>query len=392
MLGIYCAGLEIKMKNDNNIKILFLSQEDTIKAGVLNMHECIKVIEEAFELLACGDCIAGGPLEHDHGIKVWFPSKPRGINMPTMGPDRRFMAMVGYLGGRFNICGTKWYGSNAKNKIERNLPRSILLIIINDPVSGKPLSIMDGTLISAMRTGAVPGIAAKYLAKEDSKTIGIIGAGMINRTSFMSLNIVLKNIKEVKIYDVKYQNSIDFRNYIHSKYSIKKVYTVDSVENAVQDADVVSVATSGKEVPLIKDNWLKKNSCIILSGGVQSDDHLYQNSNIIFDDWKMHCIWALENEERKKIEPQDTSYETFPVTIIKELLNEGKISKSDITSIYDIILNKMLLKKLSFEKNIFISGGLPMEDLAWSYTIYQNASSGNIGKELSLWDTPYFFS
>ena len=281
------------MSQKKELKILFLSQEDMIKAGVLNMERCMKVVEEGFELLYKGDCLAGGPDEHNHGIKIWFPYKPRGKNMPTLGPDRRFMAMVGYLGGRFNICGTKWYGSNVKNREERGLPRSILLVTINDPVSGAPLAIMDGTIISAMRTGAVPGIAAKYLAKEDSKVLGIIGAGIINRTCFMSLDLSLKKLEEVKIFDIKENNSKDFCEFVKNKACIKKVYHVDNLEEVVRNSDVISVATSGKKLPLIKDNWLKDGSCLILSGGIQPEEELYLNSNIVIDDWKMHCRWAI---------------------------------------------------------------------------------------------------
>jgi ornithine cyclodeaminase len=378
------------MKEDSSLRVLFLSQEDTIKAGVLNMKECIRAVEESFKLLASGDCIAGGPDEHDHGIRIWFPNKPRGKNMPISGPDRRFMAMIGYLGGRFNICGTKWYGSNRKNKEERGLPRSILLIILNDPITGAPLSIMDGTLISAMRTGAVPGIAAKYLSKKDSKTLTIIGAGIINRTCFMSLLSVLKNIEEVKIFDIVDKNSSNLCNYIKENYSIEKVYKVDSIENALINSDVISVAASGEHLPFIKNNCLKNESCLLLSGGIQPNENLYLDSNIIIDDWKMHYRWVYENKGRKKIEPLDSSYDDIPAITLNKLLKEKKLKKRDIVNIYDIIKNKTLLNNFRHRKNIFISGGIPMEDLSWSHKIYQNALNKKIGKELVLWEKPYF--
>ena len=379
------------MNQKKELKILFLSQEDMIKAGVLNMERCMKVVEEGFELLSKGDCLAGGPDEHDHGIRIWFPYKPRGKNMPTLGPDRRFMAMIGYLGGRFNICGTKWYGSNVKNREERGWPRSILLVTINDPVSGAPLAIMDGTIISAMRTGAVSGIAAKYLAKEDSKVLGIIGAGIISRNCFMSLALNLKKLEEVKIFDIKENNSKDFCEFAKNKACIKKVYHVDNLEEAVRDSDVISVAASGKNLPLIKDNWLKDGSCLILTGGIQPEEELYLNSNIVIDDWKMQCRWTMENEERKKVEPLDNTVEDLPGIYLKKLVNEGKLNEDEIIDICDIIKSGKSGRTNNSQKYLFISGGLPMEDLSWSYEIYKNAFDSGIGKELLLWEKPYLF-
>ena len=70
----------------------------------------------------------GGPTQHHHGMMIHFPEEARGPRMPVKGPDRRFMAMVSYLGGDYHMCGAKWYGSNKENP-KRGLPRSILLVL-----------------------------------------------------------------------------------------------------------------------------------------------------------------------------------------------------------------------------------------------------------------------
>ncbi len=377
------------MNKKNEVKFLYLSQEDMIEAGVLNMEKCVNTIEEGFELLSKGDCLSGGPGEHDHGLRIWFPAKARGKNMPILGPDRRFMAMVGYLGGRFNVCGAKWYGSNIKNREERGLPRSILLTILNDPVSGAPLAIMDGTLISSMRTGAVPGVAAKYLAKKDSNTLGIVGAGIISRTCFMSIASVLPNLKEVKVFDINESQSEKFCEFIKSKTNIKKAYSVDNLEESINNSDVISIAAAGKKLPLVKDEWFKKGSCLILTGGIQHIENLYLNSNIVVDDWKMQIRWAIENDERKGIEPLDDTFEELAAIYLKRLIDEGKLKENEIVDIGDIITGKKVGRKDDFQKYLFISGGLPMEDLSWGYEIYKNAVKNGIGKELELWKEPY---
>ena len=143
-----------------------------IKAGVLNVKDCVRVIDETFQLVGEGDYLMGGPRENEHGMMIWFPDSPRTKRMPVTGPDRRFMSLIAYLGGRFHVCGNKWYGSNIENR-KRNLPRSIHTVTLNDPDTSEPLAIMSGNLISAMRTGAVPGVAAKYLAHKDAKVVSV---------------------------------------------------------------------------------------------------------------------------------------------------------------------------------------------------------------------------
>src|SRR5690554_3606711 len=151
-----------------NVDFLYLSEPDVIQAGALNMTKCVEVIDEAFQLIGQGDYLMGGPRENEHGMMIWFPKEKRTPQMPVAGPDRRFMSMIAYLGGRFHVCGCKWYGSNIQNPT-KGLPRSILTITLNDPDTAAPLAFLSGNLISAIRTGAVPGVATKYLANPDSE-------------------------------------------------------------------------------------------------------------------------------------------------------------------------------------------------------------------------------
>ena len=161
-------------------EFLYLSEEEMIKAGVLDSARCVDVLDEMFQLVGKGDYIMGGPNHNEHGIKLSFPKEPQFPNMPADGPDRRFMAMVAYLGGRFNIAGEKWYGSNIANT-SRGLPRSVLMVMLNNVDTGEPVALMSGNLVSAVRTGSVPGVGVRYLARKDSEIIGLIGAGPIQK-------------------------------------------------------------------------------------------------------------------------------------------------------------------------------------------------------------------
>ena len=164
------------MENSSKVEFLFLNEEDMIKAGVTDMGRCVDVMTEMFELLGKGDYIMGSKNHNSHGIMIDFPENPKFEGMPKTGPDRRFMAMPSYLGGRFKVCGEKWYGSNKEN-IKKGLPRSILMYTLNDKDTGAPLAYMSANLLSAIRTGAVTGVAARFLAKNDAHVASVIGPG-----------------------------------------------------------------------------------------------------------------------------------------------------------------------------------------------------------------------
>ena len=155
-------------------EFLYMSEPDVIAAGVLDARKCVDNAEEVFKLLAEGDYLMGGSNHNNHGMYIVFPKESPFPNMPVAGPDRRFVAMPAYLGGRFDICGQKWYGSNAANK-DKGLPRSVLMVTLNDKDTGQPICYMSANLISAARTGAVPAVGTRYLARKDAQVLTCVG-------------------------------------------------------------------------------------------------------------------------------------------------------------------------------------------------------------------------
>ncbi len=161
---------------------LYLSERDMLKAGVLDGNQCVETIDEMFKVVGEGDYIMGGISENEHGQRIYFPVEKKFPNMPVAGPDRRFMAMVAYLGGSFNVCAEKWYGSNIENP-KRGLPRSVLVVVLNNVETGEPFAFMSANLLSAMRTGSIPAVGAKYLASKNARMAAVIGAGVIGKAT-----------------------------------------------------------------------------------------------------------------------------------------------------------------------------------------------------------------
>ena len=152
------------------VDFLYLNEEDMVAAGVKDMAGCIEAMEEMFKLMKVGNYRMGGANGNSHGCMVMFPPSSPFPEMPVDGPDRRLMAMPAYLGGVFDMAGMKWYGSNCANK-DKGLPRSILMLTLNDKDTGAPVAYMSANILSAYRTGAVPGVGYKPLSRPDSKVV-----------------------------------------------------------------------------------------------------------------------------------------------------------------------------------------------------------------------------
>lgn len=184
--------------SDTTIEFLYLNEPDMIRAGVTDMAGCIDAMSDMLVLFAKGDYRMAGAENNSHGAQIYFPETETFPGMPVDGPDRRFMAMPAYLGGDYQVAGCKWYGSNVENK-KHGLPRSILMFTLSDKDTGAPLAIMSANLLSAYRTGAIPGVGARHLAREDAKVVGIVGPGPMNRTSLESFMAVRPGIDTVKV-------------------------------------------------------------------------------------------------------------------------------------------------------------------------------------------------
>lgn len=365
------------------VEFVFLSQPEMIEAGVLDMPRCVDVMDEAFQLMGQGDYLMGGPCRNHHGIKLHFPKEALGPKMPVDGPDRRFMAMISYLGGDFHLCGAKWYGSNAEN-VKQGLPRSILLVILNDPETGAPLAIMEGNLISAMRTGASVGLGARYLAPKNGRMAGVIAAGPISRTCLMALAAGMPSLEEVKVFDLNQEKAKTFCKEMSTELNMR-VYPVDSLQEAIKDADAVSTAASGSTPPKFEADWFKPGAFFALSSPSSLNENLWRNSRLVADNWQMHVAWRKEITTH---DPQDN----VPIHgELHTLIRQGLLQDEDVVEMGDVVTGKTPARVDEKQNIVYITGGLGIEDVSWGYTVYQRALELGLGTTLKLWDTPHWF-
>jgi len=371
--------------SDTRITFRYLSEAEAIEAGVTDMPACIDHMVEMFRCLGTGDYRMAGNDGNSHGAMVTFPESSPFPNMPVDGPDRRFMAMPAYLGGPFDLAGMKWYGSNVANR-EKGQPRSILMFTLNDKDTGAPLMIMSANLLSAYRTGAVPGVGARYLAAPDSTVAGIIGPGVMGKTGVEAFVATCPALEKVKVLG-RGKASLDaFTGWVGATFPQLEVEVVDSVEACVRDADVINVGTSSpagsQNYPYIKEEWLKPGAFISVVGFVKFDeefllDRVYKS----VDNAGLYSTWA-----------EEYPYPTWELIGLAgcqmwDLVTDAKLDPKDVTEAAALVLGTAT-PPAPDQVRVFGVGGMPIEDVAWASHVYKNALAKNIGTELVLWDVP----
>ena len=161
---------------------------------------------------------------------------------------------------------------------ERGIPTHMATIFLVDPQTGTPLAIMDGRLITEMRTAAVSAVATKLLASPHAKVLAILGSGVQARSHVEALRVV-RQFEEIRVWSPTFEHARQFAKEISG--------TAVSAEQAVRDADVIVTVTSSR-TPVLKGAWLKSGCHVNAIGACRPDwreldDEAMQN-NVVFVD------------------------------------------------------------------------------------------------------------
>lgn len=373
---------------NTKIDFIYLSEPDMIAAGVTDMAQCVDTMDDMFKLLYSGDYRMAGPNNDSHGAMMMFPDESPFPNMPKNTADRRFMAMPAYLGGSFQTTGVKWYGSNTENRV-KGLPRSILTFMLNDTDTGAPLALMSANLLSAHRTGAISGVGAKYLAKKDSKVVGILGPGVMARTALSALVVTCPQIDTLKIKGRGQKSLNKFIDWVTAAHPQIDVQIVDELEDLVRGSDIVtycasSVVGDAATYPIIKKEWLKPGAFMAMPAACNIDDALATSDvRKVLDCTGLYEAWFEESDHKP-------AHNYVPIIGVKfmDMVDEGALKKEDIEDLAKIISGDAPARQNDDEIIILSVGGLPIEDVAWATVVYRNAIEKGIGVKLNLWDTP----
>lgn len=243
------------------------------------------------------------------------------------------------------------------------------VILLNDVETGKPLALMDASYITALRTGAVSGLATAYLAKQDAKVVTVFGAGKQARTQLEAVCAV-REIERVHIFDYDHKAALVYKQDMEKVLPRIQIDVLKEQDKngAVTESDIIITATTSKE-PVFDGRYLEPGTHINAVGSFRSDmqevDSItLQKSKIIVD-----SLQAVLDEAGDIIIP----------------LSKKVIQQNDIMGeLGDIFLNNTEGRINDEEITYFKSVGLAIQDISVGKYIYDQAKTHNIGQEIEL--------
>jgi len=323
------------MKN----KILYLSRADVERVGV-TMQEIIQAVENGFR-------------EHGQG-RVEMPPKP-GIH--TM-PDAFIHAMPAYIPA-LKSAGVKWVSGYPDNQ-KRGLPYISGLLILNDTETGIPLAVMDCTWITAMRTGAATAVAAKYLARPESASVGILGCGVQGHSNLQAL-AALFPLQRVVAFDNVSAQAERLAKFARETFKVDAT-VASNARDAVDGLDMVVTAGPILHTPhaTIQAGWLNKGAfaSLVDFDSYWHPDALKQANKFCTDDV-----------------PQFEHYRS-----IGYFQNVPPI----YATVGELVVGKKRGRERADEITMTCNLGLALDDMATAPLVYERALKQNVGTWLEL--------
>lgn len=335
------------MSQDFDIQFLYLNQKDVVRAG-LTMRLAVRAMEDALSLYTAGKTIM------PYKTVLDLDERKRG----------RINAMPAYVGGEYEVAGIKWIAGFPPN-VNKGWPRATALLILNDSWNGFPLALMDSTLISAVRTGAVTGVGAKYLARKDSRTVAMIGAGVQARTQLEALVEVLPALQLVRVFDPRIEASARYAQEMSTQTGLQ-IEVASSPEKAVVGADIIVTVTVANE-PIVKDAWVKKGSFFAAVGSYrEEEDAVVLNADKVVLDGIDHVIHR-------------------ETPIVAQLVLSGRMKREQIhAEIGEIVLGRKPGREYDHERIFYSPIGMAVDDIVLAKQVYDLAQTKGIGQMLSL--------
>ena len=314
------------------VEFLVLSQEDVVAAGGLDMDACLATIEETLVLHHRRETIAP-----QKSALHWTD------DIDTDEKHGRIMAMPAYVGGSIAMAGMKWIPSVPRNP-SRGLPRGIGVVLLSDPETGLPVCFMDGTVVSAMRTGAVSGLAARELARSDARVLTLYGAGVQARTQLAALERTLPGVEQIRVYDPNDSQTARFVAE-HARNSTPIVSVADP-RRAARGADVLVPATMASS-PFIHSGWVEPGMLVLSVSSLDVEVDVVAGADLVVTD--------------------DLEHETFhPSRPLSRARDAGALDAEAVVTLGAILAGDHPGRSNDDERILVSPVGLGIEDVAWA--------------------------
>lgn len=330
---------------NNTISIKMISMEDMINAGCFNVSASIEVMERI--LIAFKE----GKVRLPEKISQIFDEKTQDrINcMPATLLEEQ-------------VCGVKWVSVFPDNPHLRNTSNVSGVIILSELENGYPFAIMDGTFITAHRTACMGAIGAKYLARNDSRVMGIIGSGEQAKMHLITFKDVHPEIEICRVASRSKNSEQNFVDEMRKRFPDMSFEACESdYEKASTGADIIVTAISCQE-PLLKAKTIKEGAYYCHVGGWEDEYKVpLKADKIVCDQWE--CV-------------------KHRTQTISRLYKQGKLKDEDIyADIVDVIDGTKPGRETDHEFIYFNSVGLAFIDVAIAKSFYNKVLEKNLGNE-----------
>jgi len=349
------ASAQSGVENARTIEFLYLDQEAVLAADLLNMRRAMRVVGQAQALFV------QGKVRHPHKVVL------RQEDSAESEDQGRFNALFASIGGTVRAMGMKWIGSFPANR-ERGLPRASALIILNCPDTGMPIAVMDGTIISAMRTGAMTALGVYYLAPRSTRKAGMIGAGVQSRAQILGLYTAIPGVEEIALTNRDKARAETVADECRRRWGAP-VRAVASIDEALCDADVAVTITTARE-PLMFARHIKPGALTVQLAGHECEFALIQQCRkIVTDDWEV---------------VKHRGIMTPAIMHQHALLHDSDIH----ANLGELILGIKPGRENDTERIHYAHMGMGVDDVALAWAVYQTARERGLGMPLPLWREP----
>jgi ornithine cyclodeaminase/alanine dehydrogenase-like protein (mu-crystallin family) len=341
-------------KPDHRVAFTYLSQEDLLQAGCLDMRMAMALAEQAM-------------LAYEGGA-VLFPEKTVQIfNQVTQ--DRINCLPATLLDDK--VCGVKWVSVFPNNPAKHNKQNLSAIFVLSEIKTGFPVAVLEGTLASNMRVAAVGGIAANYLARDDAEVIGFIGAGEQAKMHLLGMKYVRPSLKQCRVACRTARKEEIFVEQMAPLFpDMEIIATKTNAKVAMEDADILVTATSA-QAPLLKADWVKPGSFYSHIGGWEDEYEVVdQADKIVCDDWETV---------------------THRTQTLSRMCKEGLITAHDIhANLHELVSAEKPGRESDGERIYFNAVGLAYIDVAIANAMYQRATKAGVGTPLDLQECTIF--
>ncbi len=337
------------MENWANRKTLILGRSEMI--GLLKPGEYNDCVEQAYRM---------------HGEGRYYMD-PKGHIVLDRFPGE-WEAMPSYI-EEPHAAACKWVSIRENNRKNFNLPTVFSILIYTHPETGFPLAIVDGSYHTVMRTGAAAAVSAKWMARKNSKTLAIVGAGHMAEGALATCNEIFA-WSDVRIWSRSQATLDHFVAEQQPKYKTFTLKTSTNLEQTVRGADVVVTLTPARG-PIVMADWISPGTHIAAVGADKKGDQelegrLLKGARIFVDDIRQ-CRTDGE---------------------INVPLSEGLITEADIVGeIGEVITGKKPGRTSDAEITIFDSTGIALQDSATVPLEYERAMAAGVGIEKKMIST-----